>query len=128
MASAKITAGLLIPTLESREQVHKLAEAMGSISVEVESEQYCTSPSDPSARKFINARPEIILVDMGNARAGISSIEILHAALPETRLYAISEKTDPKLIIEAVRAGAREFFLKPIQPRSLSEAIARYFA
>jgi pilus assembly protein CpaE len=128
MASAKITAGLLIPILESREQVHKLAEATGSISVEVESDQYCTTPGDSSTRKFINARPEIILVDMGNVRAGIASIETLHAALPETRLYAISEKTDPKLIIEAVRAGAREFFLKPIQPRSLSEAIARYSA
>ncbi len=128
MASTKITAGLLIPTLESREQVRTLLEATGSISIEVESEQYCASAADASARKFSNARPEIILVDMRDSRAGITSIETLHAALPETRLYAISEKTDPKLIIETVHAGAREFLLKPIQPRSLSEAIARYFA
>ncbi len=128
MASARITAGLLIPTLESREHVRGLAEATGSISIEVESDQHCAKPGDPSARQFTNARPEIILVDIDDARAGISSLETLHAALPETRLFAISRKTDPKLIIAAVHAGAREFFPTPIQSRSLSQAIDRYIA
>jgi len=128
MTSDKITAGLLIPSLESREYVRTLTEATGSISVVVESEDYCANPGDSSARQLINARPEIILIDMENPEAGLSTIETLHAALPETRLYAISEKTGPKLIIEAVRAGAREFFLKPVQPSSLAQAMERYLA
>src|SRR5512136_1989113 len=128
MASAKITAGLLIPTPESREHVRSVAEETGSISIEVESDQHCSKPGHQSALQFIHARPQIILVDIDDARAGITSLETLHTALPETRLYAISKITDPKLIIAAVRAGAREFLPKPLRPGSLSQAIGRYVA
>jgi pilus assembly protein CpaE len=128
MATTKITAGLLIPDADSREHVRILAEATGLISVEIESDQYCTKPRDTSARQFIHSQPEIILVDMEDPQAGVSSLQTLHGALPETRLFAISNKADPKLIIQAVRAGAREFLPKPIQPRSLSQAIERHVA
>ncbi len=128
MGSAKITAGLLIPTPESLEQVRILAEASGSISVEIESVQYFNKPTDQSAREFIHAHPEIILVDIEDTQSGISSIETLHTALPEAHILAISKKADPKLIIQAVRAGAREFLQEPIQPRSFSQAIDRYLA
>jgi pilus assembly protein CpaE len=128
MALAKITAGLLIPSIEGLEHARILSEATGLISVEIESDQYCAKPSDQSARQFIHAKPEIILVDIEDTQAGILSIEILHGALPETHLLAISKKADPKLIIQAVRAGAREFLQGPIQPHSISQAIDRYVA
>ncbi len=128
MNSAKITAGLLAPTPESLEEIRRLADAAGSISIAVESNQNCAKASDPSTRQFTFASPEIILVDIEDPQAGILSLETLHAALPETRLYAISKTTNPQLIISAVRAGAREFFPKPVHQGSFSRAMERYIA
>ncbi len=128
MASAKITAGLVIPAPESLEQVRILAEASGTITVEIESVEYCRKPTDQSTREFIHTHPEVIIVDIEDPQAGISTIETLHAALPESHILAISRKADPKLIIQAVRAGAREFLQEPIQPRSFTQAIERYIA
>lgn len=128
MPSTKVTIGLLIPSLESRKYVRRLAEETGLVSVEVESAQHCAEPRDEAARLFVDARPEVILVDIDDAQAGIPSLEALQAALPEARLLALSEKTDPNLIMEAVRAGAREFLPMPIQQRRLVQAIDRHVA
>ena len=128
MSSDKISAGLLIPAPESRAHVRNLAEATGLLSIEIEADQHCTRPNEQSALQLIHAKPEIILVDIDDAQAGITSLETLHSALPETRLLAISKKADPKLIIQAVRAGAREFLAKPIQPAGLSQAVDRHIA
>ncbi len=128
MDSAKISAGLLIPTYENLERIRILAEATGLLGVEIESDQYCSKPSDQTARHFIHAKPEIILIDIEDAQAGILAIETLHGVLPESHILAISKKADPKLIIQAVRAGAREFLQDPLQPASLTQAINRYIA
>ncbi len=128
MPSAKVSVGLLIPSLESRKYVRRLAEETGLVSVDVEAAQHCTEPRDEVARLFAATRPEVILVDIDDPQAGIPSLEALQAALPETRLLALSEKTDPNLIMEAVRAGAREFLPMPIQKLRLSQAIDRHVA
>ncbi len=128
MPSTKVPIGLLIPSLESRKYLRRLAEETGLVSVEVESAQHCAEPRDEAARLFVDARPEVILVGIDDAHAGILSLEALQAALPETRLLALSEKTDPNLIMEAVRAGAREFLPMPVQQRRLVQAIDRHVA
>lgn len=128
MDSAKISAGLLIPTYENLERIRILAEATGLLGVEIESDQYCAKPSDQTARHFIHAKPEIILIDIEDTQAGILAIETLHGVLPESHILAISKKADPKLIIQAVRAGAREFLQDPVQPASLTQAVDRYIA
>ena len=116
----------MIPAPESLEQVRILAEASGLVSVEIETPQYCKKGTDQSAREFIHARPEVILIDIEDERAGILAIETLHSVLPDAHILAIAKKADPKLIIQAVRAGAREFLQEPIHPRSFAQAIERY--
>ena len=65
---------------------------------------------------------------MQDLQAGLQSLTTLQAALPETRLFAMSENSDAELIIETMRAGAREFLPKPITRLCLAQALGRYGA
>jgi len=45
--------------------------------------------------------------------AGMAAIERLRAAFPSVALFAIATSTDPEMILQAMRAGANEFFTWP---------------
>jgi pilus assembly protein CpaE len=92
----------------------------------MESDQYCAVYGDRTARKFIEIQPDIVIIDMQDQQAGLQASSILHAALPDAWLFLSCESSDPQLIIESMRAGAREFLPKPIPPRTLSQAISRF--
>ncbi|MFY9608213.1 MAG: hypothetical protein WAU45_06295 [Blastocatellia bacterium] len=126
MASELIVVGIIAPSAENRELLRVQVHATGLASVEMEADQYCSVYGDRSTRKFIEVRPDIIIVDMQDAQAGLQATSILHAALPDAWLFLSSESSDPQLIIESMRVGAREFLPKPIPPRTLSQAINRF--
>src|SRR5213594_1535238 len=109
MTSTKIRVGILVPSVEARQLVCSQVSSTGLASVAVESDQYCAVAGDQAARRFIEVRPDVILIDIQDLQAGIQSLTTLHAALPETRLFAMSENSDTQLIIETMHAGAREF-------------------
>jgi pilus assembly protein CpaE len=128
MASEQIRVGILAPSAETREQLRAQINATGLASLELEAEQYCSAYGDRLTRRFVDLSPDVILVDMQDPQAAIQSLHILHAALPEAWLFVSSPDTDPQLIIESMRAGAREYLPKPIPARSLSLAFSRFVA
>lgn len=128
MASTEITVGILAPSEETRELLRLQVNATGLAAVEVEVDQYCAASGDRPTRRFLESRPDIIIVDMQDQRAALQTLHILHAALPDTWLFVSSPSTEPQLIIETMRAGAREFFPKPIPARNMSEALGRFIA
>jgi DNA-binding NarL/FixJ family response regulator len=121
-----LATGIIAPSADIRDLLRAQVNATGLASVEMESDQYCTVYGDRITRKFIEAQPDVILIDMQDPQAGLQSTSILHAALPDAWLFVSSESTDPQLIIESMRAGAREFLPKPIPPRTLAQAISRF--
>lgn len=128
MNLTEVNLGVLATSPEERELLRSLVRVLGLRRLVVEATDYCAAAGDRSTLELVEARPELIIVDMQDPRAGLKSLEILHVALPETWILAISAVNDPGLIIEAMRAGAREFLVKPILPESLSEAFQRYLA
>ena len=126
MASELLAVGIIAPSAENREFLRIQVNATGLASVEMESDQYCSVYGDRITRKFTEAEPDIIIIDMQDPQAGLQTTSILHAALPDAWLFLSSESTDPQLIIESMRAGAREFLPKPIPPRTLSQAMSRF--
>src|SRR5213593_3552514 len=128
MTTTQISVGILVPSVEARQLVCSQVSSTGLASVAVESDQYCAVAGDRVACRFIEVRPDIILIDMQDLQAGIQSLTTLQAALPETRLFAMSENSDSELIIETMRAGAREFLPKPITRLCLAQAFSRYSA
>jgi pilus assembly protein CpaE len=128
MQASEVTLGLLAVSAEERQRLQSLVRLLGFARLEVEVDQYCATPGDRPTLRFIEGRPEVIIVDMEEPRATIQALEILHVALPECWLLVSSAINDPELIIEAMRAGAREYLVKPIQPGSLDQALRRYLA
>jgi len=126
MTMQKLTIGILAPSPEIRDSLAGHIEATQLASVKVMVDEYCAVEDDYSTQRFIEARSDIIIVDMTDQRAAIKSLFTLHAVLPETWLFASAASSDPQLIIETMQAGAREFIPKPVSARNLATAFGRY--
>ena len=53
------------------------------------------------------------------------AIERLRAAHTTTAIFAVAHTTDPELILQAMRAGANEFFMWPVPEDSFEGAVRR---
>jgi pilus assembly protein CpaE len=126
MTTQKLAIGILAPTIEIRDSLAGYVEATQLASVKIVVEEYCTVEDDYSTQRFIEARPDIIFVDMQDQRAGIKSLFALHAVLPEAWLYACGAPNDSQLIIETMQAGAREYLPKPVNARGIAMAFSRF--
>ncbi len=126
MTTPKISIGVLVPSTDIRDSLTAHIEATQLATVKAVIDEYCYVEDDYPTQRMIEARPDIVFVDMLDQRAAIKSIFTLHAVLPDTWLYACGATNDPQLIIETMQAGAREFLAKPISARTIAMAFGRY--
>ncbi|MBS1853151.1 MAG: hypothetical protein JST79_19800 [Acidobacteria bacterium] len=85
------------------------------------------SGNDPVVRRVQNAAPDVVLVDIpqDNPTLALRAIELLHQELPEIALFAVGSMTQPQVIVNSMRAGAREFIERPPTTTDLLEAFVR---
>ncbi|MCP4127137.1 MAG: sigma-54-dependent Fis family transcriptional regulator [Gammaproteobacteria bacterium] len=78
-----------------------------------------------SALEAINDKPpDIVLLDMGLPdMSGIEVLKKIKAGFPETEVIMITGFDDVKTAVSAVKAGARDYIVKPLQPDSLKITI-----
>ena len=127
MADSKVSVGLVAGVKGLQELKEKLAAQTG-IEVVAETTEYA-SESNPSAfNRFVRANPDIIILEAQGLVKTTDALTVLRSRVPDTWLLALSEAKDPMVIIEAVRAGAREFLPKPISEQALGQAIERFKA
>src|SRR5262252_3870753 len=83
--------------------------------------------SDPVARRVKASNPDVTLVDIpsDNPALALRAIELLHQEMPEGALFAIGNLNQPQVIVNAMRAGAREFIERPTTTTDLLEAFVR---
>jgi pilus assembly protein CpaE len=126
MPASEVKVGLVSPAADAREALRAQIHGMGSAQVALESDQYPVAFGDRVARRFQEAEPDVIVVDLQEPAATLDALRILHARLPRTWLFVASAANDPALIIEVMRAGAREYLVKPIAPKALAQAFERF--
>jgi len=71
--------------------------------------------------------PDILITDF--RLPGMNGIELLEEARrrsPDLPVVVMTAYADAKLAVEALRAGARDFLIKPFMPEQLVEVISRY--
>ena len=127
MISEKVKVGVIAPSLETRKLLSNQVSVTGLADVITEVDQYFRKENGLT-RRFFEMQPDIILVDMEDLEAATQTLETLHLALPKSWLVVSSEKNEPQLIIQAMRAGAREFLPQPIAPENLVQTLKRYIA
>jgi len=88
---------------------------------------YPVAATDPVVRRIQSANADVVLVDIpvDNPSLALRSIELLHQELPDSALFVIGSMTQPQVIVNAMRAGAREFVERPSTTTDLLEAFVR---
>ena len=83
--------------------------------------------SDPVARRVRAANPDVTLIDIpaDNPTPALRAIELLHQEMPDAAIFAIGVLNQPQVIVNAMRAGAREFVERPTNTTDLLEAFVR---
>ena len=83
--------------------------------------------ADPVTRRVRAANPDVTVVDIPaeNATLALRAIELLHQEMPDSAVFAIGNLNQPQIIVNAMRAGAREFIERPTTTTDLLEAFVR---
>ena len=83
--------------------------------------------SDPVTRRVRAANPDVTLVDIpaDNPSIALRAIELMHQEMPEGAIFAVGTLSQPQVIVNAMRAGAREFIERPTNTTDLLEAFVR---
>jgi pilus assembly protein CpaE len=91
---------------------------------------YPVAAGDSVARRIQTATPDVILIDIpaDNVNAALHAIELLQQELPDSALFAIGSMSQPQVIVNAMRSGAREFIERPTTTTDLLEAFVRLSA
>jgi len=83
--------------------------------------------ADPVTRRVRTANPDVTLVDIpaDNPPLALRAIELLHQEMPDAAIFAVGNLNQPQVIVNAMRAGAREFIERPTNTTDLLEAFVR---
>src|SRR5499426_2699324 len=108
--------------LQSRDLVTRGVKEIGYSTVVV--------GSLPDALALVpSLRPQAITLDIDDAEPGVLDLLYqLRLESPEAPLVVLSGTNDAGLAVKAVRAGACDFLVKPVQPEVLRDAIHRGLA
>lgn len=88
---------------------------------------YPGAASDPVMIHVRAANPVVILVDIpaDNPPSAMRAIELFRGDLPDSAVFAVGSLHQPQVIVNAMRAGAREFIERPTTADDLLEAFGR---
>jgi pilus assembly protein CpaE len=91
---------------------------------------YPAAAGDPVMRRIQSANPEVIVVDIpaNQPTPALTAIELLRRELPDPTLFVIGNMSRPQVIVDAMRAGAREFLERPTTTTDVLEAFVRLSA
>ncbi len=126
MAEHKIKAALLVSSFTIRTELRKSLETPSLATVVAESAEYCTEDNWTAIHEFKKARPDLILVEARGVVQTVEALRALRQSLPEAWILVVSDTEDSHLIVECLRAGAREFLFKPVTVQQLHRALDRF--
>lgn len=79
--------------------------------------------AEAAMKAALRERPELCLVETDIPGGGIAAAELLLAELPGTAVVMLSATVDEAQLFAALRAGARGYLLKDMNPRRLPAAL-----
>jgi DNA-binding NarL/FixJ family response regulator len=79
--------------------------------------------AEAAVQAALRERPDLCLVEAGIPGDGIATAELLLAELPGTAVVMLSATVDEPRLFAALRAGARGYLLKDMNPKRLPAAL-----
>lgn len=81
---------------------------------------------EEAVRLYGELLPDAATIDISMPKMdGIAALKAIKAAHPDARIVTVGAMNQQDLVIEAVRAGTCDFFLKPFQSERVAEALQR---
>ncbi|OYP37517.1 AAA family ATPase [Rhodopirellula sp. MGV] len=112
---------LVDPNDDTRESLKGMLLSMDTVWLEADCSRYEFFPDI-----IEQTAPDVGVISLDNdSEKAIRLISRLAADAPDTVLLAASESTDGHLILQTIRAGAREFLTLPMSHEDLSAALGR---
>lgn len=112
---------LLDPTDSSREALKKMLLGMDIVWLEAECSRYEFFPD-----VLAQSSPDVGVVNLdADPEKAISLLNRLRVEAPDCSLLVVSKSTDGQLILQAMRAGAREFLTSPVGLEDFMAALGR---
>jgi DNA-binding NarL/FixJ family response regulator len=94
-----------------------------------ELEVAATAPNAAEARRALQQRPDVMLVDLGLPDgSGVDLIRDARTITPTTRSLVITVFADEQHVMRAIRAGAQGYLLKDGSPEYMGNAILELLA
>lgn len=79
-----------------------------------------------AVEKYRELRPEVVTMDLTMPEmGGLAAVRAILREDPSARIVVLSAMRQKAIVMEAIRAGARDFVVKPFRPERLIEAIQR---
>ncbi|MFG0267449.1 MAG: pilus assembly protein CpaE, partial [Rhodopirellula sp. JB055] len=112
---------LVDPNDSSRETLKAMLLGMDTVWLEADCSRYEFFPDIVD-----QTTPDVGVISLDtDSTAAIKLIERITRETPDTALLATSAVSDGQLILQAIRAGAREFLTLPLVEEELSSALGR---
>ncbi|HOU35695.1 MAG TPA: response regulator [Candidatus Omnitrophota bacterium] len=82
-----------------------------------------------AVEKYKECRPDLVTMDIVMPKMdeldGIGAVRQIIRHDPKARILICSVIGQQSLVVEAIRAGALDFVIKPVQPQRLLDAVAK---
>jgi two-component system chemotaxis response regulator CheY len=69
---------------------------------------------------------DIVMPPGEKAKDGIEALKLIVTANPTAKIVMCSSYGQEALVAAALRAGAKDFIVKPFQPQKVMEALVKY--
>src|SRR5579872_1816521 len=124
---AELSVVLVAPENEQRALLQVLVDGTSVARTVHTCASFPVAAADPVARRVKAANPDVTIVDIPPDGTGLAlrAIELLHQEMPDTAIFAIGTLNQPQVIVNTMRAGAREFIERPTTTTDLIEAFVR---
>jgi pilus assembly protein CpaE len=115
---------------DQRAVLQVLVDGTGVAKAVQTSSTFPVAAADPVMRRVHSSKPDAVLVDIpvDNPAAALRTVELLHEEVPGSAIFAIGSMSQPQMIVNAMRSGAREFIERPTTTTDLLEAFVRLTA
>lgn len=124
---AELSVVIVAPDNEQRALLQVLVDGTTVARTVHTSASFPVAASDPVGRRVRSSNPDVTLIDIpsDNPAPALRAIELLHQESPESAIFAVGTLDQPQIIVNAMRAGAREFLQRPPTTSDVLEAFVR---
>ncbi len=74
-----------------------------------------------------NHQPDLLIIELDkDSETHLDKLNFFLDKTEDTHIFIVSEKSDPEILIKALRIGIKEFFPFPLQPKAIQDALTRF--